>query len=128
MKRHPHAEPTSADPFQQRATSALLASLLDATTDKVPIVDQYSSQYGWIDCVNRAYYQHFKPAGHRSWRKLYLMSVIFGLVINAWGFYCEQLYTSMAADIQQGLPGTAAPHNVDLFTFIKELSCNIATL
>lgn len=125
LRRHPDAKPKTESLQHLRATSALRASLLSQTTPFTPIVDQYSSQYGWVDRVNRSYYQHFHPAGHRTWKKLYLMSVMFGLIQNAWGFYCEHQHPHEAQDKPHQPSQQAAAQDVDLTAFIRELCSNI---
>jgi hypothetical protein len=53
-------------------------------------VDLYNSMYGLVDQVNRAYYKQVDPSLHRTWRKLYLMAVVFFMVRNGWSLLVEQ--------------------------------------
>jgi hypothetical protein len=89
LANHPKAKEVSGTYKDLRNINAMFDELLSPLDNKSPIVDHYSDYYGLVDHLNRAYYQHFKPAGHKTWKKLLLLSSIYDMVMNGWGIYEE---------------------------------------
>lgn len=89
LSNHPKARRHAKKEDDPRNIKAKIDDLLLPIDDKSPIVDHYSDYYGEVDHLNRAYYQHFNPAFHRAWKKLFLLSEVYSMVMNAWGAYEE---------------------------------------
>jgi hypothetical protein len=76
-----------------------------------------------VDQVNRMYYEYLDPAGHRTWRKLYLMSVLFTLLRNGWALFNEYRIYCTLRDSGLHLSALENVETSSLLSFIINL-CN----
>jgi len=121
LQNHPLAQVVdSTGKGKEKASSmhALKDALLGQTSTEAPLTTFYSENYGLVDQVNRTYYEYLDPAGHRTWRKLYLMSVLFTLLIDGWSLFNEHKFHCALRDFGNHLSALENVETCSLFSFI----------
>ncbi len=124
MENHPLAQVAGSSKKEKEKIASITAlkdSLLGETSTDAPLTAFYSENYGLVDQVNRAYYEYLNPATHRSWRKLYLMSVLFTLLMNGWSLFNEHKFHCALRAARGRLSALADVETCSLFSFIVNL-------
>ena len=96
LMHHPYAIRDEEEEGVGKTIKALTKSLTLEKGETSPICDLYSHMYGLVDQMNRAFYSQIDPAGHRTWRKLYLIVLLFMIARNGWSFYLERQHLHRA--------------------------------
>jgi hypothetical protein len=91
------------------------SQMLTDRSDQAPVVDFYSSHYGFIDQIDRAYYATFDPACCKCYQKLFLMSNLWLMLRSAWATN-EERKRSRAVEIHKRQKSAGIDSDVSSFT------------
>lgn len=128
LKHHPLVEVGSMEEEEEEeslSTDQPFGHLLKETCDTTPIYDFYSDNFGMVDQLNKLYYAHLNPAGHQTWRKLYLMSILFLTLMSAFGLYKELLFQKAQSQRNARARAVEEASSYTLTTFIINVCTQI---
>lgn len=54
------------------------------------VVDFYNDHYGWLDQVDKDFYNVCNPTNNKTWEKTYGVSLVILMVRNVWALYEER--------------------------------------